>query len=282
MIWLTWRQFRLSAATAIGGLVIIAVVLASTEPGGGGYLSHDHLIDFLSTFLVGVPALIGAFWGAPLVAGELESGTHRLVWTQSVSRTRWLAVKVATIGLAATVATGCLSLMLSAWSSDATNRDRFGTAMFAQRGVVPVAYAAFGLALGIAAGLLIRRTLPAMAATLFGFTAVRLAFQTLVRPHLATPVRISEPLSATNGSPLRVPAGAWTISNDFFDAAGRLAPNIRCGPDAAACMSRYHQVVTYQPADRYWTFQGLESAAFLVLALALLTWSFWWLRTRTS
>jgi hypothetical protein len=32
------------------------------------------------------------FWGAPLVAGELESGTFRLAWTQDVSRVRWLAL----------------------------------------------------------------------------------------------------------------------------------------------------------------------------------------------
>lgn len=278
MIWLTWRQFRSSAIAAAVVLAVIAVALAVAAHSGSGYLSHDHLIAFTSTFLVGVPAIVGAFWGAPLVAAELESGTHRLVWTQSVSRARWLAVKVAVVGLAGAAAAGLLSLMLSRWSSAATNQDRFGTAMFGQRGIVPVAYAAFGIALGVAAGLVIKRTLPAMAATLVAFVAVRMAVQALLRPHFATPLSRSQPLSATNGAPIRVPTGAWTVSDRFLDAAGHVANNIRCGPDAAACMSRYHQVVTYQPAARYWTFQAYEAVTFLALAVVLVACCFWWIR----
>jgi len=173
MIWLTWRQFRISAVVAVAGLAAIAIVLAATHPSGDGTLSHDHPLKFLSTFLVGLPALVGAFWGAPLIAGELETGTYRLAWTQSVTPTRWLAVKVGLIGLASVAVTGALSLMLTGWSSAAVNNGRFGSAMFAERGIAPMGYAAFGFALGVTAGLLIRRTLPAMAATLVVFLAAR-------------------------------------------------------------------------------------------------------------
>jgi ABC-type transport system involved in multi-copper enzyme maturation permease subunit len=282
MIWLAWRQFRVSAVLAVAALAVVAILLASTRTGGSGYLSHDHLLKFLGTFLVGVPALIGAFWGAPLIAGELESGTYRLAWTQSVTRTRWLAVKVGLIGLTSAAATGLLSLMLDAWSSTATNQDRFGTAMFGQRGIAPIGYAAFGFALGVTSGLLIRRTLPAMATSLVTFVAARIIIQTLVRPHFAAPIRLSEALSVANGSPIRVRPGAWVVSNDFFDAAGHLINNIRCGPDAQACMSQYHQVVSYQPASRYWAFQSYETAIFACIALILIGLCFWWLRTRIS
>jgi hypothetical protein len=281
MIWLTWRQFRISAVVAAAALAVIAAVLGVTHQSGGGYVSHDHLLKFLSTFLVGVPALIGAFWGAPLIAGELESGTYRLAWTQSVTRTRWLAVKLAVIALASVAVTGLLSVMLTAWSSGAQNHGRFGTAMFAQRGIAPVGYAAFGFALGVTLGLLIRRTLPAMAATLFAFLAARIAVQSWVRPHFAAAVKLSL-ASIANGDPAQAKPGAWVLSNNLVDATGHVINNIRCGPDAQACMAPYHQVLTYQPANRYWAFQSYETAVFAALGLILIGFCFWWTRTRLS
>jgi len=240
------------------------------------------LLKFVGTFLVGVPALIGAFWGGPLVASELESGTDRLVWTQSVTRTRWLGVKFGLIGLAGVAVTGLLSLMLGAWSSTAVDQDRFGTAMFGQRGIAPIGYAVFGIALGVTAGLLTRRTLPAMATTLVAFVATRIVVQNWVRPHFATPLELSQALSAENGHPLSAKRGAWVASDNFLDAAGHAIHNIRCGLDAQACMAQYHQVITYQPASRYWTFQSYETIIFACLSLVLIGLSFWWIRSRTS
>src|SRR5580700_4142967 len=138
MIWLTWRQFRVPTLVAAAALAAVAIVLAVTNSHpapvtNDGFLAHDHLLKFLSTALVGVPAIIGAFWGAPLMARELETGTWRLAWTQSITRTRWLAVKVALVGLASVAVTGLLTLMLTAWSSHSANLGRFGTAMFGER-----------------------------------------------------------------------------------------------------------------------------------------------------
>src|ERR1700733_9714998 len=190
MIWLTWRQFRVAALVAVVALVAVAIVLGVTNSHSatvttGGFLSHDHLLKFLSPALVGVPAIVGAFWGAPLVAREFETGTWRLAWTQSITRSRWLAIKVAMIGLASVVATGLLTVMLTAWSSPSTNLGRFGTAMFAERGVAPLGYAAFAFAAGVTSGVLIRRTLPAMATTLVAFLAARIIVQNWLRPPLA-------------------------------------------------------------------------------------------------
>ena len=107
------------------------------------------------------------------MARELETGTHRLVWTQSVTRTRWLAVKLGLIGLVSVAASGLLSLIVTWWSSpiDRVNMNQF-TSVFDQRDVVPIGYAAFAFVLGVAGGLLARRTLPAMAATLVAFVTV--------------------------------------------------------------------------------------------------------------
>jgi hypothetical protein len=248
VIWLTWRQFRASAVTAVVGLAGIAILLALTPQaselsrcvGQAGCplvahtflgMSHDHLLKYLSTALVAVPAILGAFWGAPLVARELEAGTYRLAWTQSVTRRRWFVTKVAMVGLAAAVACGLFSLMLGEWSSAVVTRGRLSPAMFAERGIVPVGYALFALAVGLTAGVLIRRTVPAMAATLVVFLAVRMGVQFWVRPHLVpvehASAKVGGMLGITQtsaGVSLAGPApnipGAWVISDRLVDAAG--------------------------------------------------------------
>ena len=127
MIWLTWRQFRVQAAVLGGALTMMLLLLAYTA-GGMPDFDDQFLAAFQSDKLASavyaagvavvlcVPAIVGVFWGAPLVARELEAGTHRLVWTQSVTRTRWLATKLAVTGLTAMAATGLLSLILNWWA----------------------------------------------------------------------------------------------------------------------------------------------------------------------
>jgi hypothetical protein len=191
-----------------------------------------------------VPALIGLFWGAPLIARELEAGTHRLVWNQSVTRTRWLAVKLGLVGLAAIAAAGLGSLAVDWWSNplDKAAADEFPRMeplLFGTRGVVPIAYAAFAFALGVTVGMLVRRTLAAMAISLAVFVAVQVAMPQLVRPHLIPPTRSTveiTPSSLTMFSfgpdGLQVSAtlpgntGAWVLSSRIVDASGRTVTRI--------------------------------------------------------
>lgn len=207
MIWLTWRQFRGTAAITAAALALLAAILLVTGPGLADEYSTgiaacgsdcgdfvkafftDHQGEFLAVTAVALvlPALIGLFLGAPLITRELESGTHRLVWTQSVTRTRWLAVKLGLVGAAAVAAAGLGSLGVDWWSGpiDKSAGDDFARMeplLFAARGIVPIGYAAFAFAVGATVGLLIRRTLPAMAATLAVFLVVQIAMPTLVRP----------------------------------------------------------------------------------------------------
>ena len=236
MIRLTLRQFRTEAVIGFALLVVLVIVLAIT----GVHLAHVNdaflssckaardcattlnpvinvdrqLQTALPLIVLVTPALIGLLFGAPLIARELETGTFRLAWTQSVTRTRWLAVKLGLVGLAAMAIGGLSTWMVDWWASplDAVNGNRFGLANFSFHGVAPIGYAAFAFALGATAGVLFRRTVPAMAVTLVGFVAARLAVTYWVRPHLASPLRESLPLTAGSGPGFDLSKPGGTVS----------------------------------------------------------------------
>ena len=208
MIRLTLRQFRTQAVVALGALLVVAVLLAITGPTvvhlaaesavtkfPGPYLSLHEALSFV---LLAIPALIGIFWGAPLVARELETGTFRLAWTQSVTRTRWLAVKLAVLGVSSMVVAGLFSLMVTWWSGpiDRVKLNLFDSAWFGARGITPIGYALFAFALGVTAGVAICRVQPAIVTTLVAFIFARVAVTLWVRPHFLAPVHTSFALTS--------------------------------------------------------------------------------------
>ncbi|MFF0297494.1 ABC transporter permease subunit [Kitasatospora sp. NPDC004615] len=331
MIWLTWRQFRaqfmvaaavLAAATAfllMSGLDLRDKYhdLTSGCP-GGGCADGNQLIDTYAfpywtgtTLVIVVPALIGAFWGAPLIARELETGTHRLIWNQGIGRGRWLAVKLLLVGATAVIVTGLLSLLVTWFSAplDHLSHDRFTPVLFSARGIVPLGYAAFAVALGTCLGLFLRRTVAAMALTLAAFAAVQVLVPLAVRPHLEQPVHSVIALdadalrstrmlgftgahgpSATFVAGIDKP-GAWMLSNSspVQDSSGRTltlgtqpcANNSHDVPsEECLAQANLHVAVDYQPADRYWPFQWIETAIYLALAAALAALTTWGLHRR--
>jgi hypothetical protein len=342
MAWLTWRQFRAQAIAAAAALAVLAILLALTGP----YMARLYDSSGIATctgldcgplsqtfgnnlpwfdtviYLLGlgimflVPAVIGVFWGAPLIAHEIEARTLPLAWNQSVSKTRWLAVKLGLAGLASMATAGLLSLMLGWWSSPMDSSleipyghrlllERFGPVLFATRGVVPLGYTAFAFALGVTAGMLTRRTVSAMAATLGIFAAVQFAWAEWIRAHLVPPVTTVVPLNLTDITeiPIRnnimtvqaVPTlgqqGAWVLSGQVIDTAGhpfQAAATPACtGPNFQACtasLARFHlrELISYEPASRFWTFQWVETGIFLALALALAATCIWWLIRRVG
>src|SRR6202035_5272292 len=182
MTWLAWRQARTQIAVALAATAAVAVAAAVAGRGG------STLRLWLSVLVVVAPGLLGVFWGAPLVAGELASGSFRLAWTQDVSRVRWLAARLAVSGLAAMAVSGLASWLVTWWAGplDRVGLNQFGS--FDSRDIVAVGYAAFAFTLGVLLGTLLRKTVPAMAATLLAFTAARVAFRLLARPQLLPPV----------------------------------------------------------------------------------------------
>ena len=246
MLWLTYRLFRVQWLIALGALVAVGVALVATGPGlvhlydttvapcaahhdcpaaTTALAAKDHLLQQLGPVVLVLPAVVGMFWGGPLVARELETGTTKLAWTQSVSRLRWLVTKVVLLGLASVAVAGLLSLMVTWWSSplDHLTGSPFAQGNFDRRDIAPMGYAALAFGLGVFAGTVIRRTLPAMASTLVGFIAVRFADYEWIRPHIFAPVRAVTAFNAQNpGAGGGVPGGAWILTNQTINAAGRV------------------------------------------------------------
>ena len=181
----------------------------------GNHAAYD--LTFLSLI---VPAVLGLLVGAPLVAGEVETGTSNFAWTQSVTRGRWLMAKAGWLLLAAAVWGGCLAALVTWWSGP--RNALYGNALqpndFDLQGIVPVAYALFGMALGIAAGALLRRTLPAIAVTLAGFIVVRVVIAEFLRAHYLTAVTTYYSVTS-NATPA---SGAWVLGSGAVNKSGQV------------------------------------------------------------
>jgi ABC-2 family transporter protein len=302
LTWLAWRQIRpqlLIALALLGALAVLIIVTGlhlreiSSTIGGPrclpflcGRLTNHYktLATGLGPMLLAIPALLGMFWGAPLVAGELESGTYRLAWTQSVSRRDWLTKKLTVVGVAAVVITGIADWLVNWWYAplDAVNLDHLDPSVFTERGFVAIGYTAFAFALGVAAGALIRRTLPALLAALIGFAAARLAVTAWVRPHLLPNSHALLARRAVSSAPI---PNAWTLvdklvrSRSAFTRAQYHDLMIKScrliGPQLCRKTPKVHghirlRQVTYQPASHYWPLQILETAIFLIAASGLI------------
>ncbi|KUN74050.1 transporter [Streptomyces canus] len=335
MIWLTWRQFRTQAAVAFAAVAAFAAALAVTGPqladlyrtAGSSLVdqvsSSDQSVYYAGLLItLAAPAVIGMFWGAPLISRELETGTHYLAWNQGVTRTRWLASKLGLGAAAAMTVAGLTSLAVSWWSSPIdqavngggatdTYFPRLDPVAFAARGVVPMAHAAFAFVLGVALGLVIRRTLPAMATTLVVYAAVQISVPLWLRPHLAATDRTTVPIEP-GGAPISIQEGAqqivthpdvpgaWVTSQQTLNAAGQPVPvpssfadclRTESGPPTLQQFDRcladlgalgYQQQVTYHPASNFWALQWAETGLHLGLALALTGFCAWWIRRRLT
>jgi ABC-2 family transporter protein len=262
MTWLTWRQLRTQTAVVYAAVAAAVVLVLLTGPHLADLArGNANIFDLVSrtdrnlfysgiALLAVMPAVIGAFWGAPMVARELETGTYRLVWAQSVTRTRWLATKLGLTTAAAVVAVGALSWAVTWWSGPLDGAQssthgglpaRLTPVSFAMRGLEPVAWTVFALVLGVAVGLVLRRSLPAIAITLALVVVAQVAVPLWVRPHLASPVTMTVTFSTgrdggpgtldgiaadSSGKPVSITVtagdpGAWVLANQTLDATGR-------------------------------------------------------------
>jgi hypothetical protein len=309
VIWLGWRQQRSEAMLAVGLLALLAALFVPAGIHLASSYSHDGIAscagrqtgacqqavaDFgahagalrsaLGWFnlLLGV---IGVALAAPLVL-DLESGAATFAWTQGVTRVRWLATRLGIAVLTAFAAAALYSFLIAWYRAPLDSAfGRFSDA-FDFEGIVPFAYVLFALALGLAVGVVWRRTAPAMIVAFLGFFGARISVATWLRQRYVTP------LTATWGPPHEGPnlTRAWVLfegpsnrSGHAFSGSVRLLNS--CARNVGGvksldpkCLARHgagfnHAV--YQPASRFWEFQGIEAALFGGLALLLIAFAAW-------
>jgi hypothetical protein len=326
MTWVIWRQYRGAAARAGGILAAFAVLFLITglldaahwhtalvncaKGGTCGDLARTvslgsgpvHALTFLT---LAVPLLFGMFWGSPAVAGERETATVQFAWTQSITRRHWLAVKTGWLLLAGAVFGGAVAGIITWWYApvNSLHQGQFTHGFFDMQGIVPIGYAVFAVALGIAAGTLIGRSLPALAVTGGVFLAIRLVVTYWVRVHYMPAVTTI--YSVTQAF---TPKGAyWPLAQGVVLPGGQLTTNVSVGPgyvmsgstgptipatcqaagqvnSTLACMARlgYRSFATYQPGYRFWPFQFIETGLFVALAGALIAVAFLVVRRRDA
>ena len=329
MIWLTWRQHRKQVLFAVIGLAALAAALLPTglqmhdkfNNSGlaaclaklgtaqmvsakasnscqdlSGNFSHEFGgMSLIAILLLVLPLLVGLFFGAPLVAREVEHGTHRFVWTQGVSRLRWGTVKFSLVGGITLVLAAAYGLGAGWWSAPLTEsgNGRLMPLVFDFQGIAPIGYTVFAVALGIFVGTVWRKVLPAMGVTVVGFIAVRILVETLLRPRFLSAQSLS--FSFTGDDVPNPSSGDWVYSSGIRNAAGQMvAPGaqVECngggisisGPvnaanpqsvGAGSCGSQAgfgpgdYNWEQYQPGSKFWDFQGLETGIFMALAVLL-------------
>jgi hypothetical protein len=321
MAWVTWRQHRTALAGVaallgawtvylwLTGLQLHHAYAAVTACRPASSLACGEIIaEFNFTYgdpaltaavlLQVVPALIGAFTGAPVLARELETGTFRYAWTQGFGRWRWALAKLVPLAIAVAAAAGALSLLFSwyyqPFFADG-NQTPFTPELFGLRGVAFAAWTLAAFAIGALAGMLIRRVVPAIAATLAAWAGLALAAGLFLRQHYAVPLLTSNQ---------NVPSSAWIMSQwwtkggrfAFIDWHGAPASLIRqCSPPAgslgkgspgtlAQCFSQhgYTQWTSYQPVTRFWPFQWIEGGWLLALSVLLIAATVWLVRRRAA
>lgn len=301
MTWLVWRQHRVQLAVVVVLVCAAALVLFLTAMRARDFAQANGLSSCTSdiprdrqcqlalnrfvqrfgtwtsyaSWTSFLAILIAIFVGAPLIAREVEHGTHRLVWSQSVPRGRWLFMKLWPLVLAAAAVGAVQGLAFLLWwgNFDVADHPRMARWSFDVQGIVPIGYALFALAVGIAAGAFVQRTIAAMAIAAAAFFAVRFLVAQFVREHYMAPVVDH---SQFFDSPQRI-NDDWIVRQVVIDRDGRELQVINCGqstPEQCSQTLGLTAVTEYQPADRFWVFQGIELALFLALTAALLaaTW----------
>jgi hypothetical protein len=329
MVWVSWRHHRI----ALGGVVVFLGALAVWLWIAGLQLHHAYAAaaachpsssgacqNLIATFqstnvtlkggfvLQPLPALIGAFVAAPMLAREIETGTFRYAWTQGFGRRRWTLAKLVLVGLAAAVIAGAFSVLVSWYYQPylaAGNGTLFSSpsplspGLFDLRGVAFAAWTLAAFAIGALAGMLTRRVVPAIVATLAAYSGLAFLAGNVLRQHYLTPL-------VAKGSNL--PDSVW-ITSEWWTKGGKFALGGRppvdllqqlCpasfvpGPGGGiavrgafsptTCLVKhgYTQWSDYQPASHFWPFQWIEGGWLVALSVLLIGVTVWLVRRRVA
>jgi hypothetical protein len=320
VIWVTWRQQRVETLIAVVVLALLAALLVPTGIEMASRYDHDGLsacaaatrsdgcqqaiqaftarfdpIMNLLPWLNLIPGVIGIALAAPLLL-ELESGTYRLASTQSITRRRWLAVKLGATVLAAVVAALALSALVTWWRMPLDHLHGRMENVFDFEGTVGIGYVLFALGLSLAIGVVWRRTVPALIAGFAGYVVARIFVQNWLRQRYESPLTTTWP--ARDGFQKPELGKAWILELRPSDRFGHtIAPPLNplrtCEAvgdgkgavkviDPSCLPDNLYNHAVYQPASRFWLFQGIETALFGGVAVALIVFAAWWVHERTA
>jgi hypothetical protein len=322
MFWASWRLQRTETLIAAGILALIAALLVPTGLNMASAYHHDGLsaclgqnpsdacdqaihgfaarFDGLKNLLAWftlIPGVIGVLFAAPFIL-ELENGTTRLAWTQSITRRRWITNKLAIIVGAALLAAVVMTLLMAWWHAPLVRLDgRMENSIYDAEGLVPIGYTLFALGLALAVGVVWRRTVPAVIVGFVGYFAVRIFFDTWLRQRIVSPVSatwLDQPLRGARGAGPNLDH-AWVISQQPSDKLGHAlsltaSPCVRSiGSHSKAisgnCLAQHgggYMHAVYEPASRFWTLQGVETGIFAGAALAMILFAAWWTHQRAA
>jgi ABC-type transport system involved in multi-copper enzyme maturation permease subunit len=240
MIWFTWRQYRTQAVIVIVALLVITSILLMTGMHIASFVHHlgDKLgkpgcqtdtcstaqnalqqyventfggavfYNVFQTLLRALPLLLGMFVGVQVVAPELEQGTYRLIWTQSITWSRWLRIKISALLVCLLAGMGLLVSIFLWWKVPNLfpSINLWGYENYEVWSPVMVAYTLFALALGICAGTVIKKAVPAMAVTMVIFVIMRLLIAVYWRPYFVPPMVVHVPWVDNRG-----PISGWDL-----------------------------------------------------------------------
>ena len=310
MIWVGWRQQRTETVIAAAILAVLAALLIPTGITMFSAYHHDglaacvqagapdscqqaigsftgrfeqvsHLIDWFTL----VPGMIGVLLAAPLTS-QLEHGTYRLDWTQSITRGRWLAGKLGLALVTGLVISAALVALITWWRTPFVHlHGRMDNSVYDSEGVVVFGYTLFAFGLAAAIGVVWRRAVPALVVAYAGYFASRLFVDTWLRQRLISP--LSATFTPKGGPNLD---RAWVLTEYPSDRLGHPIGPLAgaCPPGASECavpskpdgVAYMHAV--YHPASHFWPLQLLETAMFGGAAVALIAFAAWWTLRRTT
>ncbi|GGM84100.1 hypothetical protein GCM10011609_20280 [Lentzea pudingi] len=267
LIWLTWRQHRWSLVAVVAVAMAAVYGLLTTEAGDRALNNSMPIAGFYALMVqLAFGAVVGSFWGAPLLARELEERTYFVAWGQDVTPVQWLRGKL--------IVFGGLAVLLGALVG---NGDGFVGATrswggFEANSLVQVGYAVLGLSIGVLIGLLSRHVVTAMAATLVVFTAVRVFLAVMVRDNYLPSDRVIARWEDTPQVPDRGLEVARGFAGPDFEPVAvpdRCVQAINentCMRNSKAAIGTY---IDYQPIERLLLFQIIEFVLCALIAAAL-------------
>jgi hypothetical protein len=175
---------------------------------------------------------------------------------------------------------------------DADTYSRIQPGFFELHGIVLTASLCFAVAVGVLASAVIRRTVPAMAASIPAFLLSWFGLPRLCSRLLP----VHEQLYAVGTTNPRQGLGDWTITDVPFDHSGNLValrsicPLQQSVPKTEGVKQMQQCFIDqgmqfrdlYHPLSQFWALQGIDGALLLTASIALFSLAGWWTTHRIA